>query len=104
MAAAPFFLVWLALLICKMVKVNFVFIYKIINFDFIIFINMIFGGAEAKITDISYGSIFICLLFVVIIPVLGYIAYNTGYRQLSLMEKLIYKNLPKKKPKADKKK
>lgn len=102
--AVPFFAVWLVLLICKLIHVDFIFIYKLINFDFVIFINLIFGSPDAKIAAISYGDVFICLIFVLIIPVLGLIAYRAGYKQFSLMEKIIYKNLPKKESKTAKKK
>lgn len=102
--AVPFFGLWLALLICKIIQVDFVFTYKLIHFDFIIFLNYIFGSPDANIATISYGSIFVCSLFVLVIPVLGYIAYQAGYRQFSIMEKIIYKNLPKKDSKSAKKK
>ncbi len=101
---APFFLFWLVFFICKIAHADILFVYKLINFNILILLNAMFGGAAVPMAELSYGSVFAALIPLLVFPLISTAAYQLGYRQVSFMEKLIYKNLPKRQPGTPKQK
>lgn len=95
-AAVPQFVFWIALIVFKLFDVNFALIYKIFNFYLMSFLEWVYGNNGTVISELSMGGILLSGIPILIIPVAGFIAYIAGYRQFSLSEHLIYRNLKKK--------
>lgn len=95
-AAIPQLVMWLAMIVCKLIHVNFAPAYKIFNFYLMNFLNWLFGDIGMTIETISMGNILLSGITLLIIPAAAFPAYIIGYRQFSVSEQLIYKNLKKK--------
>ncbi len=92
----PLILFGIALLLAKAELLpNFYVIYKLVNAHVLPFINLIdgtsFGVQAAYLTEVSWGSMIGVFLLNFIIPIITGVQYILGYRDLQLMNRLIYK-------------
>lgn len=65
--------------------------YRLLQAPFWGFVQMILGSAET-LGDLSVLQLLLLLLPLAIVPLIGFAAYVCGYAELSVSEKLIYKN------------
>lgn len=100
LTCVPMFLMAIALLLAKAELLpNFYIIYKILNGHMLAFINLIdgtFAGVlAAYLTEVPWSRlVFVCLLNF-ITPIICGINYFLGYKDLMMMDKLIYKKISK---------
>lgn len=98
MAAVPSLIVFVLLVCWKLglLKQWYLIIYRWLNFCFLPYLDTIFGNFTVKAADASWLLLFGCFAIVAIIPLVSHIAYQLGYRHISISEKFIYKNSNKK--------
>lgn len=91
-AAIPFFLFWAFLLAARLgLSPNFPpALYKFLNASFYSVIQLAVGGA-VKAGELAVWRILILLLPVAALPLIGWISYLLGYKNISIGEKLVYK-------------
>ena len=98
-------LFWAVTMILKISGVSSIFgfpaasLYKILNFPLLFVFNAFFGSSSLQLLEISYRGLALCLVPYLILLFFCTAAYISGYHQFSLMEILIFKHLPKRKPK-----
>ncbi len=66
-------------------------IYKLLNFHLFSINNMIFG-ATTTLSQIPFWSFAVALLPLFILPLICTVAYILGYKDISLIDKFVYKN------------
>ncbi|HCA30971.1 MAG TPA: hypothetical protein DEP23_16150 [Ruminococcaceae bacterium] len=93
MAAIPSFVFYILLFFCKLglISDKYMFIYRFLNISFMPIISNLTGRSSTT-ADASWLSILAILLTVAVVPLVCYIAYLLGYKEISLGEKFIYVN------------
>ena len=99
MAGIPSFILYLILLLSKLGLVfpKFIFTYRLFNFCFMPVFNGVIGTTVKTTPDVSWLSMLVLLVTVVIIPFVCWLAYLLGYKHIAVSEKLVYVNPQKKK-------
>lgn len=92
-ASLPAFAFYVYLLVNKIIgsQVSILTLVRIVNAAFLPIINAIVGSAQ-KLTEISYGSFALLIIPILILPIVTGISYIFNYKQISVKEKLMYKN------------
>ena len=100
-ASVPAFLTAVLLLVCTAIaKGEFAhYVFILYNAQFLpLFLKVL--PLSMKISEINFGVSLLCSLATFVLPVITGIAYVLGYKRISLIDKFIYKNAPRKrKPK-----
>lgn len=92
----PAFLLWLGTLICALGanKTLPLALYRFINCHYYSFIQVIFG-TDKTVGDLGVLQFVLLFLLLGIVPVAAHIGYLLGYKDFSISEKIIYKNVRK---------
>lgn len=92
----PAFLLWLGTLVCALGanKTLPLALYRFINCHHYSFIQVIFAQ-DRTVGDLGVGQFVLLLLLLAIVPVAAQVGYMLGYKNFSIAERLIYKNVKK---------
>lgn len=93
-AVAPWVAIWAATVVCKLCGVDLLAVYRLCNMHVMVFINLIFPW-NASFEQVSVGQLLLSGLHLPIMPLLCWVGYRMGYRQFSILERTIYKNVGK---------
>ena len=98
MAAVPSLLVYIVLVVDKLTNVIpwYLFLYRYLNIPFLPIIGRLLPDI-ATAAEIPWPSLLLLFLPLLFIPLLCFVAYALGYKQISLFEKFAYENTNKKK-------
>lgn len=93
MASIPAIAFYIYLLILKIIgsQVSILTLVRIANAAFLPLVNAIVGSAQ-KLTEISYGSFALLIIPILILPIVTGISYIFNYKQISIKDKIMYKN------------
>jgi hypothetical protein len=92
-ASIPAIAFYIYLLILKIIgsQVSILTLVRIANAAFLPLVNAIVGSAQ-KLTEISYGSFALLIIPILILPIVTGISYIFNYKQISIKDKIMYKN------------
>ena len=92
-ASIPAVAFYIYLLILKIIgsQVSILTLVRIANAAFLPLVNAIVGSAQ-KLTEISYGSFALLIIPILILPIVTGISYIFNYKQISIKDKIMYKN------------
>ena len=95
-AMLPFFLLFIALIIFALGAYEkfAVILYKFINCYAFGFLDFIIGDA-VYVSDLAFWQYPLIFITLFIVPVIAYIAYILGYKDISVIEKIVYKKKDK---------
>jgi hypothetical protein len=93
MASIPAIAFYIYLLILKIIgsQVSILTLVRIANAAFLPLVNAIVGSTQ-KLTEISYGSFALLIIPILILPIVTGISYIFNYKQISIKDKIMYKN------------
>ncbi|MDD2417826.1 MAG: hypothetical protein PHP68_02170 [Oscillospiraceae bacterium] len=102
-AAIPSVIFYIFLILSKLgvVSDGYYFLYRFLNVSLLPIINRMVGVGVLQTAKVSWLSLFGILITLVVLPLTCYIGYFLGYKQISLIEKFVYKN-PKKRKRSRK--
>lgn len=92
-ANAPIYLTYLIFLIAKagILAGEWYAAFRFLNFPQFSVINALYGQATASAADISWTNTLLGAVTFIAIPLFASVAYNLGYKRVSITEKLVYK-------------
>ena len=91
-ATIPCFLTYLGLIVCKLFDVNlYLALFRIINPHFLVIFNYLLPP-DGGMTQLSWLNILCVLPLSMLLPLVCLSAYWLGYKRISIIEKIIYKN------------
>ena len=96
-ASVPSAVLYLLLILGKLGMVPGVILkwHRLINTPFIPYLDAVEMGAKTA-TELSVGSLLAVGATLLFVPLIGWLAYYLGYRQISIREKMVYKKNPPK--------
>lgn len=102
LTTVPMFVLAIALLLAKAELLpNFYIIYKVVNAHTLVFIDLIdhtFDGVQsAYLPNVSWGQIIAVCSLTLITPIVSEIGYLLGYKEIMVMDKIMYKKQGEKK-------
>ncbi len=93
MAAIPSFMVYLLLILARfgIASEGLFAVYRLLNVHIFGYMNLLFG-VGVKVVEIPVFKIVLAAVPLLILPVICTVAYFLGYKDISVSEKIIYKN------------
>lgn len=90
LASIPSAVMYIALLICKLLSVNFLNIFKIYHSAFRPLVDLICNESN-NINDVSMAAIILMIIPTILMPVISHLAYMYGHTNGQATQKIIYK-------------
>lgn len=91
LATVPFDILYFATVILSFTRPNTtVGLYKLPNFHYFKILNLIMGDAKT-LGEVSFVSYVLVFLTLFIVPLICFVSYYLGYKDISIMEKITYK-------------
>lgn len=99
MAAIPSFVGYILLVLSKLGVFwsGYFLLYRFLNVPFMPLLDALAPAGVQATAQVPWSGIAVMLVAVLFVPLVCHVAYTLGYHQISVMEKLVYKNTSKKK-------